>query len=227
MSEKMRIVLLYLLLVVGAGIHIEGSQASIMLTTAGWMLIGLGIWIVSEYVCLLRKEYTPEEDSRAGWKLFVCWSLGIVFVTWSLEWLGVHTGRVFGRYEYHEMLSPQIAAVPAAIGFSWLTLLLSAAALERRLPFRVHARHAFLRALVIAALLLIFDIVLEPSAVKLGYWRWQDGMIPWSNYLSWFGIGWALAYITLRLDLWRRRFPRIAPHFFIAQLIYFGLVYLA
>jgi bisanhydrobacterioruberin hydratase len=150
-----------------------------------------------------------------------------VAINWSLEWLGVHTGWIFGRYQYHAALQPQICGIPLAIGFSLLTLLLSAAALERRFASRLQSDDVMRRSLIVAILLLVFDIVLEPGAIKLGYWHWQDGIIPWGNYLSWFGIGWALAYITMRLEVWRRGFPQIAPHFYVAQIIYFGLVYLA
>ena len=227
MFVKLRIFILYCLLVVGAVIHVEGSYASMLLTITSWMLIGLGIWIACEHAW----PRCSGNESAASWKKpcwkFIGWSICVVTITWSLEWLGVHTGWIFGRYQYHFALQPQVSGVPLAIGFSWLTLLLSAAALERRLPSRLQSDDVLRRSLMIAFLMLIFDIVLEPGAVKLGYWRWGDGSVPWGNYLSWFGIGWALAYVTLRLDLWRSVFPQIASHFYTAQIIYFGLAYLA
>jgi bisanhydrobacterioruberin hydratase len=191
------------------------------------MLIGLGIWIVCENAWLLCRENDSGISSNKQSRKFLGWSICVVAITWSIEWLGVHTGWIFGCYEYHSALQPQISDVPLAIGFSWPTLLLSAAALERQLPSRLQRDSVLHRSLIVAILLLIFDIVLEPGAVKLGYWHWQDGIVPWMNYLSWFGIGWLLAYVTLRLGLWCNKFPRITHHFYVALSIYFGLTYLA
>jgi putative membrane protein len=50
-----------------------------------------------------------------------------------------------------------------------------------------------------ALLATFFDWVMEPIAVKLGYWQWLgDGSIPLLNYLSWFGIS-ALLMLLFRL----------------------------
>jgi uncharacterized membrane protein len=224
---RIRILILYAVLVIGGVIHILGRYATTMLQIAGWMLIALAIWLAVEFICCMKSKPESRTGDRDEQPHFLVWSLTVVVLTWSLEWLGVHTGVIFGDYQYHPVLRPQFAGVPLAIGFSWLTLLLSAAALERRLPFRPHADAAFIRSLRIAVLLLVFDLVMEPGAVNLGYWRWQGGVVPWKNYLTWFGIGWALAFVTLRLDLWRRSFPKIAPHFYLAQMVYFSLVILA
>ncbi len=227
MAVKIRILLLYALLVVGAVIHIRGIYPAMMLQITGWMLIALSVWLVAEFAWYLKSEPGKRTANPNNRSRFLIWSLCVVAFALCLEWLGVHTGVIFGGYQYHAALKPQIANVPLAIGFSWLTLLLSTTALERRLSFRLHLNDRILRSLVIAILLLIFDLVVEPSAVKLGYWRWQGGNVPWGNYLSWFGIGWVLAYVSIRLEMWRRGFPQIAYHFYLAQLIYFALVYLA
>lgn len=227
MAVRIRILLLYALLVVGAVVHIRGVYTTIMLQITGWMLITLSVWLVAEFTWCLKSEPEKRASYAHGCLRFLVWSLCVSAVTWCLEWLGVHTAVIFGHYLYHARLQPQIAGVPLAIGFSWLTLLLSATALERRIPSRLQSDDVLRRSLIIGFLLLIFDIVLEPGAIKLGYWSWYGGSVPWGNYLSWFGIGWLLAYATLRLDLWRRDLPKIAPHFYVAQIVYFGLAYLA
>jgi bisanhydrobacterioruberin hydratase len=44
-----------------------------------------------------------------------------------------------------------------------------------------------------AMLAVIFDWIMEPAAVQLGYWKWLgDGEIPSFNYLTWFGVSAAL-----------------------------------
>ncbi len=227
MAVKTRILILYGVLILGGVIHILGIFPAAMLQITGWMLIALAVWLAGEFIWWLKSKPESCTGHRDDQRLFLVWSLSVVALTWSLEWLGVHTGVIFGDYQYHAALQPQIAGVPLAIGFSWLTLLLSAVALERRLPFQPHVDVVSLHSLRIAILLLVFDLVMETSAVKLGYWRWQGDVVPWKNYLTWFGIGWILAYVTLRLELWRKSFPQIAPHFYLAQMAYFSLVVLA
>ena len=47
-------------------------------------------------------------------------------------------------------------------------------------------------------LALIFDWVMEPVAVKLGYWQWENDRIPLYNYISWIIIS------TILLTLFRK-----------------------
>jgi putative membrane protein len=39
-----------------------------------------------------------------------------------------------------------------------------------------------------AAIATCFDIILEPAAVKLQFWSWENGVIPLFNYICWFSI---------------------------------------
>jgi putative membrane protein len=34
--------------------------------------------------------------------------------------------------------------------------------------------------------LVVFDLILEPAAVKTGMWNWSNGDVPFQNYLAWF-----------------------------------------
>jgi bisanhydrobacterioruberin hydratase len=47
-----------------------------------------------------------------------------------------------------------------------------------------------------ALLATFFDWVMEPIAVKLGYWQWLgDGNIPLFNYVCWFGVSTLLMFL--------------------------------
>ena len=81
-------------------------------------------------------------------------------------------------------------------------------------------------AFLVAFLMVCFDLLMEPAAVKLDYWTWLDNRPPLLNYLVWFGLSFIFATIGLRTGILRRQLPRIAVHFYFAQLIYFGLVIL-
>lgn len=115
-----------------------------------------------------------------------------------VEWVGVHTGLLFGSYAYGAALGPKWQEVPILIGGNWFLVLggsiscvvhLRQKYLERYLsapgPF-----HKFVYTLgtpLAAALLAtFFDFLMEPAAIKLGFWRWAEGSVPAYNYLSWF-----------------------------------------
>ncbi|MGL6269759.1 MAG: carotenoid biosynthesis protein [Chitinophagaceae bacterium] len=74
-----------------------------------------------------------------------------------------------------------------------------------------------------ALLAVFFDWVMEPVAVRLGFWTWAgDGKIPILNYLSWFYISTFLLLIF--------RFFNIKPdnifavNLFLIQLLFFLLL---
>ena len=79
-------------------------------------------------------------------------------------------------------------------------------------------------AFLTALLMVCFDLLMEPAAIKLDYWTWISGHIPLQNYLVWFGLGFIFATIGLQTGVLRRPLPQIAIHFYFAQLAYFGLV---
>jgi putative membrane protein len=54
--------------------------------------------------------------------------------------------------------------------------------------------------LLAASLALCFDIILEPVAVKFGYWSWGHN-IPLQNYLAWFVISLAATYIFAKMRI--------------------------
>jgi putative membrane protein len=57
----------------------------------------------------------------------------------------------------------------------------------------------------------MFDWIMEPAAVKLGFWSWEGGQIPLLNYISWFLLSVFLLAIFSRLKL--------KPHAFAANLL--------
>ena len=71
-----------------------------------------------------------------------------------------------------------------------------------------------------ALLAVIFDWVMEPVAVKLGFWTWAgNGQIPWLNYLSWFFICTLLLFIVRILKI--KPDNIFAVNLFLIQLMFF------
>jgi putative membrane protein len=108
--------------------------------------------------------------------------IGLAFATgMTVEWIGVHTGYLFGDYHYGRVLGPKVFAVPLIIGINWAMLSIVSAALLSSLKLGF-----WLEVVLAAALMVFLDFLMEPVAVKLGFWYWQGGLIPRFNYVCWF-----------------------------------------
>ncbi|MCS6990965.1 MAG: carotenoid biosynthesis protein [Chitinophagales bacterium] len=115
------------------------------------------------------------------------YALGVLVITWIIEWVGVRTGVIFGVYRYGEHLGIKLAGVPLLIGVNWLMLIyccgMVVEALKIQPPWRTLSG---------AALMVAMDLLLEPVATELGWWYWQTGHPPLQNYVAWFYISYLL-----------------------------------
>ncbi|MDZ7361484.1 MAG: carotenoid biosynthesis protein [candidate division KSB1 bacterium] len=214
-QHKVKIIFLYVLLLAGGLWHILGVLQNAMRLLAAPMIVGLCLLLCYEHLC-------NQFDRK-----FILWGVFVCLASFFIELAGVKTGVIFGSYFYGEILQPVVWNVPIAIGFAWLVMIVSSAAVSQYLlPARFVQRPARI-ALVIALLMVIFDLFMEPAATKLGYWTWDTESIPLRNYLAWFVFGFILSYIGLRLGLFMKKSSVLAVHAYIAQLCYFVLVSLA
>ncbi len=180
------------------------------------MVFGLGVWLFWE--CW---RISPQRKKQK----LVFWSAIVVVCSFGVEWLGVRTGKIFGAYTYGQTLRPLIDGVPACIGAAWFVMLISSAAVVQRFGPKSVVENSIRLALWTALLMVCFDLFLEPAAGKLDYWTWVDNRIPLQNYLAWFGLSFIFTMLGIRMGLFSQPpLPRIAFHFYLAQLIYFGLV---
>lgn len=143
--------------------------------------------------------------------------LAIAFLTgMGTEMIGVNTGRLFGSYEYGDVLGPKINRVPWLIGLNWMVVMCCVAAVMQQLhdwmsrkmleagsslPPRIKTLSLVVDGALLATL---FDWLMEPVAVKLGYWRWKEAAIPDYNYLCWFLVSFALLLVMRWM-----RFPKM------------------
>lgn len=104
------------------------------------------------------------------------------FVGLTAEWIGVHTGLLFGNYTYGENLGPTWWGVPPIIGINWAMLTIISASCLAFLRW-----NWLIKAFLGALLMLILDILIEPVAIQIDFWTW-DGEIPIYNFVSWFLI---------------------------------------
>ncbi len=105
-------------------------------------------------------------------------------VGFTAELIGVNTKILFGNYHYESNLGVKIAGVPVIIAINWAIVTIGAAHCSALL-----SANKLARMIIAAFLMLLFDFILEPVAIKSGFWNWEGGLIPAYNYICWFFIG--------------------------------------
>jgi putative membrane protein len=130
----------------------------------------------------------------------------------AAEWIGVHTGWLFGEYSYGANFGPKLDGIPYLIGVNWALLTFCTHSISRRF-----FKNKWIIALSGALLMVLLDVFLEQICDYAGFWSFEQGA-GWFNYLCWFVIAYGLhliAFVTkLRGDF------KIAAHLYIVQLIF-------
>ena len=108
--------------------------------------------------------------------------------TYAVELVGVRTGYPYGAFEYGVDLGPMVAGIPAALPLFFLPLVLNAYLLTL-LVVGDAARRTVVRVPVVVAAVVGMDLVLDPAAVAVGFWRYEAGGVyygvPPLNFAGW------------------------------------------
>lgn len=119
----------------------------------------------------------------------------IAVTSFLIEAAGVNTGRIFGAYTYGSTLGPKLLNTPLIIGLNWFLLIYCTNAVGRQLWGRLARQpggrqYGIRRSMFIiitgSTLMVLYDLLLEPAAVRLDMWSWECGIIPLRNFLAWF-----------------------------------------
>lgn len=141
---------------------------------------------------------------------------GIAISGYLIEVFGVKTGLVFGSYSYGNALGLKILDTPLLIGVNWLILVYCIYILFPR--FNQKWFYPFFG----SAVLVIFDIIMEPVAIKTDMWSWAIGKIPLQNYAAWYIIA---TLMLFSLKLFRVNYMnRIAVWLLSIQFVFFVLL---
>jgi len=116
-------------------------------------------------------------------RLFIFVFTGIYFSGLIIEMIGVNTGVIFGEYTYGSNLGFKLFNTPIIIGLNWLILVYTTSSIFEKLSI-----HSAYKILMASSCMLVYDIVLEQTAPKLGMWNWNGKEVPLNNYLAWFII---------------------------------------
>ena len=117
--------------------------------------------------------------------------LSIIFsIGFFIEVIGVKTGLLFGVYHYGDSLGLKWLNVPLVMGINWILLSLIGFGLVNKYDTNVIVKSS-----LAALLIVLLDILIEPIAIQLDYWTWQNNEIPLQNYVMWFIVSFSIQVI--------------------------------
>jgi len=157
--------------------------------------------------------------------------LVIAVASFLIEAAGVNTGKIFGHYTYGKALGPALLNTPLIIGLNWFLLIYCTNVISRQLwellPVRVTGKGAAVyRSLFViftgSLLMVIYDLFLEPAAMRLDMWSWDGDTVPVRNYLAWFIFS-AIFHTVVRM--WgEESINRKALPLFTVQMAFFVII---
>ena len=119
-----------------------------------------------------------------------------------LETSAILTGFPYGHFGYSDLLGYRISGlVPWTIAFAWTPLILGAYAVAANL-----VGNRFGRVVATSFIVTLFDVVIDPGAVSLGFWKYAEGGwfhgVPMSNFTGWLVSGF-IGAILIEIQLER------------------------
>ncbi|MEO0066812.1 MAG: hypothetical protein RI983_2138 [Bacteroidota bacterium] len=201
--------------------HFMGVLGILFTPYRDWFIANTPLTLILMGILLAASQ----EKIEKGFVLFFL----LAFVTGMVtEMIGVNTGILFGIYEYGTVMGPKLLGVPFLIGMNWFVIVFCCGSLMHKLNKVMLAKYdapipvAIIKWSVIidgAVLATFFDWLMEPVAVKLGFWSWDGGVIPMLNYACWFGISAILLGVQQQLKIKAQN--HFAIHLLIIQALFF------
>jgi putative membrane protein len=164
---------------VGAALFVASSEGWL----PAWLAMNPALVLFGTLVMRfpLVAGLAPLVDRRAGLGL-----LAVAAYSYAVEFVGVRYGVPYGEFSYGVDLGPMLGGVPVGLPIFFLPLVLNSYLLVLLL---LPQTERFTRILAALAVVLVVDLVLDPAAVGLGFWRYDGGGfyygVPLSNYAGW------------------------------------------
>lgn len=172
------------------------------------------------YVVLGALAAIAHAGMRLGWRKALLLLLGASTVSLGAELLGTSTGFPFGEYHYTPLLGYRIAGlVPFPIPISWFYMIYACLAICGAVTPAHWRRSPWKWSFVAGAVLVAWDVSMDPAMVKTAHWIWGSGNrfremgfndalvaffsrdifygMPLSNWLGWFVTGTVIARLSL------------------------------
>lgn len=149
-------------------------------------LSAFNLWVSACLLLVFHQDFN---------KNFILFGIVSFLVGYWIEVIGVHTGLVFGRYQYGQGLGTKIIDVPVVIGANWFILVYCSGIVWEKFKghFNLHIS-PILQGVLIGTLMTSLDYLIEPVAITLDFWQWENHLIPVRNYIAWWIIASILGY---------------------------------
>jgi putative membrane protein len=171
-------------------------------------LTPLNLLISVAFIYINQKEYN---------KSLLVASILIYLMGFIVELIGVKTGLLFGKYSYGNTLGLKLFNIPLIIGVNWLMLVFSVGCILNS------ANLSFVVKSIIGAFMLVFlDFLIEPIAIKFDFWDWQNGIIPFKNYMAWFLFSFLFLMVFYKFQFNKNN--SIAKLLYFVQILFFGVL---
>lgn len=142
---------------------------------------------ISTFFLILRKE-------RMNKRLFEILILAFLFGM-ILESINAPVSQA---YYYSEDFLFAVFNIPIAIGAGWAIVYYS----TKKIAARFFNLQWFQKPFIMALLALGIDIILDPIAIRLGFWTWRIPLdqeffgVPYDNFVGWMAAIWTFAFFV-------------------------------
>lgn len=166
--------------------------------------------VVTATVLLMLLLCILHAGATKGWKKALVFSSLSFVISWIVEFVGCNYGWWFGDYEYTSALGIMVGNVPILVVFAWETIIYPSHLLADSFIAKKPSGSGMawlgmgVAALATAMVTTTWDMMTDPVAVTLKWWKWDfggsflkdiDGGIPFSNYWGWVGAVFIISFL--------------------------------
>ena len=177
-KEKISIFIIWLF-------HLSGILG-IIYGNSDWFVSATPINLLISFILLLLNT---ELRFNIILLILFCFSFGML-----AEILGVSYGLIFGNYKYGEVLGYKIFNVPVIIGVNWCILVFITGTMSN-----LFFKNYWKKVLCGIILMIFMDILIEPIAPILDFWKFEGGITKLQNYLGWFFVSFPMLILFNKL----------------------------
>lgn len=137
------------------------------------------------FFLILKREYG---NKRLLETLILAFAYGLL-----LEIINTHLSR---SYSYSDNFLFQIYGIPLAIAAGWAIIYYAA-----RIAAEFYQLKWYQAPFFMALIAVIFDLVLDPIAIRLQFWFWRISAdqewfgVPYDNLIGWMAVVWTFAFL--------------------------------
>ena len=188
--------------------HVSGA-IGIIYGDADWFTEATPLNLI---ICFMLLLFNLKINTKSLITLLICYTAGL-----SAEIIGSNFGFLFGQYQYGSTLGIKWMGVPLIIGVNWCLLVFICATIAS-----TFSKKLFQKACIGTFLMLFLDLLIEPVAPALDFWKFQEGIAGVHNYLGWAVVAFPLQLVFAKWNI--KLDTKYSFHLYLLQSIFFILM---